>query len=660
MDPNLLNYLDNESKIIYLLKELGDLPFKNIMDLTHLSRNTVNKYLKKLLDSGYISKNLKINPQGRDLFIYHLEFKGLKKYSPRFLLERDKYWIIALKTEINELNRQFSKGNINEEVYRKKLTELNMIESKFYDLVNIIQDLIKRDQYLGEPRKVLTQIANFALKFGKNFFKEERSLFDYLAVFYIYLNSIDYRVGFASKNIFINRYMLNQDFLERITDFENILKILNFSEQKYYKIMSKLHTNEYSDFFEELKILARYFFNQLNIENLYRYTIENMRDISHIINKLSLLEQSESMDTKIFKKSIEKTIEIKLKKLIIKNKDLIQKLSISMKNLISSIIIELIMYDYCWQELGKSIEKISSNPINYGITYFSVGNEEFFFHRNDYVGTMLDLMINDSLNRSMIERDIFGAEYITRLSDIAEEITKHMAILNIIQADENFLYKFKNIVLNRLFNRAVEIGLTQVVSIELYEELFNTDGIDLYRKIFTDPSIDKSLQSEMDWINQLYYTVKGRHFMFKEEDITENLIGFCNYCGNPIINERNFEGGDSSNKTNQLIKTGHNTYNNSARFESNGMLDLNLNSSPDSRQASKKFLNKCEFCGNLIDLNNLETDFKKAKRKRKEFKSKLYLDLNNNTFEFIECENCGSLVGRTWERCPVCKRKIKK
>jgi DNA-binding Lrp family transcriptional regulator len=50
MESLKLSILDKPVKLLYILSELGDLTFNELVERSKLSRNTVSKYIKILLE----------------------------------------------------------------------------------------------------------------------------------------------------------------------------------------------------------------------------------------------------------------------------------------------------------------------------------------------------------------------------------------------------------------------------------------------------------------------------------------------------------------------------------------------------------------------------------------------------------------------------------
>lgn len=578
MDPIVFKMLTNPTKFIYILKELGDLTFTKIAKISGFSRNTVAKHLNELISKGYIEKKIISNGNERESIGYSITVQGLQKFQPEFLVDRKTNWLISLSQQIQNLDHLFAENLISESIYNEKKTFLTQIEARFYDLLNFSRNTLISAKQEKQINKLVGDIGNLALKFGEDFFQEKHDIFLQLAVIWIFFNSIEHFRRIFREDEFIEIYGLSDDFIRQ--EYRGLCK-------KCGKII--LSDDELCEYCMETinldrKHLSKFKKDIIRIRNQYS---EFSKEFVIIINRIRN-ENSDPKEKESFIKNLAKN----------------PKLNIQSIDEIELIFQEYVEYKQEFiNSFRNSIQYILDE--NFGVNSFTIGNQVFYFHDKDIVGSILSELIDNAINKQIIQKRIFGLSGITSLSDLSNEITTTMAINRFIPADENFKYTFNNLVLNRLFKRAVDLGLSDSISMGIYDEMFKSDSMELYKKIYTDQSLPKTLISEMEWINQLYNSIKGKRAMFKASDVSE-IKGFCANCGHPI-----------------LIET-----------------------------------EKCEFCGKNLDIKKLIYDIKIAKQKLKEYKSTLYLDLETNTFEFKKCENCGSIVGRTWERCPACKNTL--
>ena len=150
------NIEDNNSRILYLLRNLGPQRFTNLVEYSGLSRSTVSKYLKFHMKHNNIDKNF-----------FQNESKNTQEQC---------YFITELGIE--KLNEEPSK--IKELYY---FNELNRSISKLTDLI----DFYKK---IGIEESLIFQILKIILNIGENFFLIEQNPDLYLTLFYMFFNSV--------------------------------------------------------------------------------------------------------------------------------------------------------------------------------------------------------------------------------------------------------------------------------------------------------------------------------------------------------------------------------------------------------------------------------------------------------------------------------------
>ena len=166
----------NEVRILYLLRNLGPQRFTNLIEFSNLSRSTVSKYLKYHLSQNNVEKK-----------IYNDKTNNLQE---------QRYFITELGIE-----------KLNEEHYNKAhslyFNELNSYISQMSDLVKFYKEI-------GVAESIIYQIVRTTSKIGDNFFLLDQNREFYLALFYIFLNSVLTRDYKFEINEFCKHYTVKK------------------------------------------------------------------------------------------------------------------------------------------------------------------------------------------------------------------------------------------------------------------------------------------------------------------------------------------------------------------------------------------------------------------------------------------------------------------
>lgn len=174
----------NEVRILYLLRNLGPQRFTNLIEFSNLSRSTVSKYLKYHLSQNNVEKK-----------IYNDKTNNLQE---------QRYFITELGIE-----------KLNEEHYNKAhslyFNELNSYISQMSDLVKFYKEI-------GVAESIIYQIVRTTSKIGDNFFLLEQNREFYLALFYIFLNSVLTRDYKFEINEFCKHYTVKKLRIEFYVD----------------------------------------------------------------------------------------------------------------------------------------------------------------------------------------------------------------------------------------------------------------------------------------------------------------------------------------------------------------------------------------------------------------------------------------------------------
>lgn len=169
--------LDNDKRILFILKNLGPQRFSSIQENSYLSRSTVSKYLKLHLEQRAIEKRL-YSDKGVNQLRYFITKKGEEKLLEEPIEEdRDLFYIHELNDNISKLS--------------------NLVE--FY-------------KEIGLDDSIMFQIVRIALKIGDAFFLLDQNRELYLSLFYI----INY------NSILTPEYKLNIDQFCEVYDVKKL------------------------------------------------------------------------------------------------------------------------------------------------------------------------------------------------------------------------------------------------------------------------------------------------------------------------------------------------------------------------------------------------------------------------------------------------------
>ena len=163
---------ENEKRILYLLRNLGPQRFTNLMEYTQLSRSTVSKYLKFHVDQRNVEKRMIEDRRNQTQFQgYHITKKGIDALSEDddFSQKEDEF------IYINELNENISKLSDLFEFYSSDIDDIDDIE-------------IKRG--IGVDESITFHIVRIISKIGDRFFQIEQNRELYLALLYMFYNSV--------------------------------------------------------------------------------------------------------------------------------------------------------------------------------------------------------------------------------------------------------------------------------------------------------------------------------------------------------------------------------------------------------------------------------------------------------------------------------------
>ncbi|MFW9938866.1 MAG: winged helix-turn-helix domain-containing protein [Candidatus Thorarchaeota archaeon] len=151
------NIEDNSRRILFILRNLGPQRFTNLIKYSNLSRSTVSKYLNIHRENGNVEQKLIIDKETKKQYQnYVITEKGIEKLGEKPLKIKEDLFVI------NEL-----KENV------RKLEDL----IDFYKKINV------EDPFIIHILRIISKI-------GDNFFELQQDRDLYLALFYIFYNSI--------------------------------------------------------------------------------------------------------------------------------------------------------------------------------------------------------------------------------------------------------------------------------------------------------------------------------------------------------------------------------------------------------------------------------------------------------------------------------------
>ena len=173
---NTRNIDSNETRLLYLLRNIGPQRFTNLIKYSGLSRSTVSKYLKHHLKYNNIEKKI-YNDITRNIQEqrYYITEKGIEK--------------------LNEI--PFQRDDI---LYVNELNEY----------VSNLSDLIQFYKKIGVEDSIYFQIIKTISNIGDNFFLIEQNPDFYLTLFYMFFNSVSTRNFKFEINAFCEHYKVKK------------------------------------------------------------------------------------------------------------------------------------------------------------------------------------------------------------------------------------------------------------------------------------------------------------------------------------------------------------------------------------------------------------------------------------------------------------------
>lgn len=172
----IIDDIDYDKQILFILKNLGPQRFSDLEKQCQMSKSTLSKYIKVHLQKNDIEK--KIHEKSPHYFITE---KGIEKLNEDKIIENDYL---------------FAKNSIN-------------------DIISKAADLIQFYKEIGVEESIRFQILRKISKIGDQFFKLNQNRELFLALFYIFLNSVltrDYKFEINEFCKYYNVKRLRIDF----------------------------------------------------------------------------------------------------------------------------------------------------------------------------------------------------------------------------------------------------------------------------------------------------------------------------------------------------------------------------------------------------------------------------------------------------------------
>ncbi len=265
------------------------------------------------------------------------------------------------------------------------------------------------------------------------------------------------------------------------------------------------------------------------------------------------------------------------------------------------------VYDIDEVEIRYFIRKIMSKDL--GFFMFVRGNDVFFFHEKDLLGTMTLRLVKDHLIEEIIHPYVVEEEKeMYDLDKEAEKITEHIKAMGLIW--EAVKEQFEILIKKLIIKTAVDMGISRTTL---------TDLVIQSEKISKSPEFKKSLINIIEGSDK-YEDLNIIEVYDSEEELKEGEMkkldeilgrvegkGFCPNCGKIIL------------KTD--------------------------------------FLNRCSKCKQGFNPKKLLKSIDAANEASMRFKQEREQEELLTTCPNLDCE---AMIGVDWEECPVCHTEIKK
>jgi len=244
------NIEDNSRRILFILRNLGPQRFTNLIKYSNLSRSTVSKYLNIHRENGNIEQKLIIDKETKKQYQnYVITDKGIEKLGEKPLKIKDDLFVI------NEL-----KDNVR----------------KLEDLIGFYKKISVEDPFIIHILRIISKI-------GDNFFELQQDRDLYLALFYIFYNSILGQGALARKYWHFDDSS-SQKFAGYKLSLDQFCEIYNVSKEAInYLARVKLIKNDFG-FYLIKREDSDFYFHEEDLLGTTTFRLIKDRLIDEIIN----------------------------------------------------------------------------------------------------------------------------------------------------------------------------------------------------------------------------------------------------------------------------------------------------------------------------------------------------------------------------------------
>lgn len=244
------NIEDNSRRILFILRNLGPQRFTNLIKYSNLSRSTVSKYLNIHRENGNIEQKLITDKETKKQYQnYVITDKGIEKLGEKPLKIKDDLFVI------NEL-----KDNVR----------------KLEDLIDFYKKISVEDPFIIHILRIISKI-------GDNFFELQQDRDLYLALFYIFYNSILGQGALARKYWHFDDSS-SQKFAGYKLSLDQFCEIYNVSKEAInYLARVKLIKNDFG-FYLIKREDSDFYFHEEDLLGTTTFRLIKDRLIDEIIN----------------------------------------------------------------------------------------------------------------------------------------------------------------------------------------------------------------------------------------------------------------------------------------------------------------------------------------------------------------------------------------
>ncbi|MFX1357255.1 MAG: hypothetical protein ACFFA8_08200 [Promethearchaeota archaeon] len=244
------NIEDNSRRILFILRNLGPQRFTNLIKYSNLSRSTVSKYLNIHRENGNVEQKLITDKETKKQYQnYVITEKGIEKLGEKPLKIKEDLFVI------NEL-----KENVR----------------KLEDLIDFYKKINMEDPFIIHILRIISKI-------GDNFFELQQDRDLYLALFYIFYNSILGQGALARKYWHFDDSS-SQKFAGYKLNLDQFCEVYNVSKEAInYLARVKLIKNDFG-FYLIKREDSDFYFHEEDLLGTTTFRLIKDRLIDEIIN----------------------------------------------------------------------------------------------------------------------------------------------------------------------------------------------------------------------------------------------------------------------------------------------------------------------------------------------------------------------------------------